>query len=141
MDDLISRKDALEALLDAMCGTGYQTEAIDAIRAVPAIKSGNLRVEMTYEDIISQLKSLKDNSQSFLDKDEPESIWQRDIDALNAAIEIIRNYAVATYRIDRSVSWFSLYSPKKASADFDPRAVSVPHIILYNHNGAIALLL
>lgn len=37
MDELIRRKEALSALLYVMCGTGYQTKAMNAIRTVPAI--------------------------------------------------------------------------------------------------------
>lgn len=47
---------------------------------------------MKNREIISQLKSLKDNSRSFLDDREPDSIWQNDIEALNAAISMIREY-------------------------------------------------
>ena len=36
MDELIRRKDALDALLFAMCGTGYQKRAMDVIREIPA---------------------------------------------------------------------------------------------------------
>ena len=47
---------------------------------------------MRNKDIISQLESLKDNSRSFLDDRETDSIRQNDIDALDAAISIIKAY-------------------------------------------------
>lgn len=37
MDDLISKSAAIEALKDAMCMTGYQSRAIDAVRFLPTI--------------------------------------------------------------------------------------------------------
>ena len=44
---------------------------------------------MSIDDIIDQLESLKDNSQSFIEEDEPESIWVQDIKALEEAISFI----------------------------------------------------
>ena len=41
------------------------------------------------KDIINQLKSLKRNSQSFIEEDEPESIWTQDVDALDKAISLL----------------------------------------------------
>ena len=54
---------------------------------------------MRSKDIISQLESLKENSRSFLDAKEPDSIWQNDIDALNAAIAMIKEYPAMAKRI------------------------------------------
>lgn len=45
VDELIRRKEALDALLYAMCGTGHQTRAMNAIRCVPTIAPENLRVQ------------------------------------------------------------------------------------------------
>lgn len=42
------------------------------------------------EEVIEQLVSLKENSESFLDKEEPNSVWEKDIRALNQAIEYAR---------------------------------------------------
>ena len=39
MDDLISRSAAIEALIDAMCMTGHQSRAIDAVRFLPTIEA------------------------------------------------------------------------------------------------------
>lgn len=47
---------------------------------------------MRNKDIVSQLESLKENSRSFLDAKEPEPIWQKDIEALDEAIAIIKAY-------------------------------------------------
>ena len=47
---------------------------------------------MKTKEIISQLESLKENSRSFLDSKEPDSIWKRDLDALEAAIDIVKAY-------------------------------------------------
>ena len=44
---------------------------------------------MTNEEIIRQLESIKENSQSFITDDEPDSIWHDDIIAIDAAIAII----------------------------------------------------
>ena len=45
---------------------------------------------MTTKEIIEQLESLKENSRSFLDENEPDSVWHHDIEALEAAIAIIQ---------------------------------------------------
>lgn len=45
---------------------------------------------MTNEEAISQLEDLKENSESFLEKDEPKSVWQDDINALNIAIDAVK---------------------------------------------------
>ena len=45
---------------------------------------------MHLEDTISQLESIRANSASFLDPEEPDSIWQRDIEALDEVIAILR---------------------------------------------------
>ena len=47
---------------------------------------------MKNKEIISQLESLKENSRSFLDSKETDSIWKQDLDALEAAITIIKAY-------------------------------------------------
>ena len=44
---------------------------------------------MKHSNIISQLKSLKENSRSFLATEEPDSVWHHDIEALDAAIKIV----------------------------------------------------
>ena len=43
MDDLISRSAAIEALIDAMCMTGHQSRAIDAVRFLPTIEAEPVR--------------------------------------------------------------------------------------------------
>lgn len=45
----------------------------------------------TPEEIIAQLGDLKKDRESFLDKEEPDSVFQQDINALDAAIEILTN--------------------------------------------------
>lgn len=52
-------------------------------------KAPNTGHGMTIEAILYQLSSLKDNALSFLDKQEPDSIWQSDIDACDAASAIL----------------------------------------------------
>ena len=47
---------------------------------------------MKTKAIISQLENLKENSRSFPDSKEPDSIWKRDLDALEAAIAIVKAY-------------------------------------------------
>lgn len=45
---------------------------------------------MTNEKVISQLEDLQENSESFLEKDETESVWRDDINALNIAIDAVK---------------------------------------------------
>ena len=45
---------------------------------------------MSIDDIIYQLESLKDNSRSFIEEDEPDSVWVQDVAALDEAIKIIK---------------------------------------------------
>lgn len=45
---------------------------------------------MTKEEVIEQLESLKNNSESFATIEEPNSIWHKDIAALTIAIKIIK---------------------------------------------------
>lgn len=45
---------------------------------------------MTYKDIITQLESLKSNSESFMDESEPGDVWSQDIIALDRAIQIFK---------------------------------------------------
>ena len=47
---------------------------------------------MSNKEIISQLESLKENSQSFFEDSDPDSVWEHDIMALDAAIALIREY-------------------------------------------------
>lgn len=44
---------------------------------------------MTLKEMRSQLDSLRDNAKSFLQPDEPDSIWQADIDAIDATDSIL----------------------------------------------------
>ncbi|BDR71263.1 hypothetical protein K144313037_p20500 (plasmid) [Clostridium tetani] len=43
---------------------------------------------MNKEQIIEQLESIRENSESFITKDS-DPIWEKDVKALNAAIKII----------------------------------------------------
>ena len=54
---------------------------------------------MKYKEIISQLESLKDNSRSFLDAKEPCSIWQDDIEALDAAIAMVKEHPLLEKKV------------------------------------------
>ncbi|GEM_PF-4980104 len=54
---------------------------------------------MRNKEIILQLESLKDNSRSFLDAKEPCSIWQEDIEALDAAIAMVKAHPVLEKRV------------------------------------------
>ena len=54
---------------------------------------------MRNKEIISQLESLKDNSRSFLDAKEPCSIWQDDIEALDAAIAMVKAHPVLEKKV------------------------------------------
>lgn len=44
---------------------------------------------MSINEVLDQLSSLKDNSMDMAKADDAESIWQRDVDALESAIAII----------------------------------------------------
>ena len=54
---------------------------------------------MKNKEIILQLESLKDNSRSFLDAKEPCSIWQEDIEALDAAIAMIKAHPLLEKKV------------------------------------------
>ena len=45
---------------------------------------------MRIEDTISQLESIRANSASFLNNKEPDSIWQKDIEALDEVIGVLQ---------------------------------------------------
>lgn len=44
---------------------------------------------MELNEVVGQLLSLRENSESFLDESEPDSPWAKDIEAIDTAIEII----------------------------------------------------
>ena len=45
---------------------------------------------MLMKDTISQLESIRTNSASFIDPEEPNSIWKKDIEALDEVIIILK---------------------------------------------------
>ncbi len=59
---------------------------------------------MDYKEIISQLQDLKKNSESFLDKNEPDSVWNNDIKALDEAMDIINDYSAMAKQYRASVT-------------------------------------
>lgn len=52
---------------------------------------------ITVEELINRLENIKENSESFITEDEPESIWRDDVEALDAAIGIIKDYKKHTW--------------------------------------------
>ena len=48
---------------------------------------------MNLKDVISQLESIRANSESFLDPLEPDSIWKKDMDALDEVLAILKKMA------------------------------------------------
>ena len=48
---------------------------------------------MNLRDVISQLESIRANSESFLDPTEPDSIWKKDMDALDEVLAILKKIA------------------------------------------------
>ena len=44
---------------------------------------------LNINEIISQLKSLRDNSSSHHDKNDPDDIWDKDCEALDYAIQAV----------------------------------------------------
>lgn len=80
MEFELDNKDVLAAYTSTLIEHGYAE-----VRAViEEVK------ETEIEGVIAQLESLKDNSKSFADKDEPDSVWYRDIIALDYAIDTIK---------------------------------------------------
>lgn len=55
---------------------------------------------MTKEEVIWQLESLIDNSKIFIEHEEPDSIWHKDIIALNYAIALIKKESTAPQQVD-----------------------------------------
>lgn len=45
--------------------------------------------DMTIEAILCQLSSMRDNSKSFIDGPDADEIWQKDVDACDAATDIL----------------------------------------------------
>ncbi len=60
---------------------------------------------MEMSEIIKQLEGLAAHCSSMIDKEEPESIWQLDVEALTQVIEKLRNECVGTdpVKIIRSI--------------------------------------
>lgn len=50
---------------------------------------------MTLKEIIAQLEDLKTDRESFVDKDDTDDVFRRDIDALDGAIMIIKKFQKA----------------------------------------------
>ena len=48
-------------------------------------------MNMSMSEIIAQMENLASHCSSMIDKDEPESIWRTDVEALNAAVEKLGN--------------------------------------------------
>lgn len=73
MDEYIKREDALDAVLFALCGTGYQSRAIDAIRELPTAdvlpKSEVERLEAQIEHLEAEKQRLENMLKDFV-KDE-----------------------------------------------------------------------
>lgn len=57
---------------------------------------------MTRDEAISQLRDLIRDREALIDKEEPESVFQDDIDALNIAIELLENANKAQTRRSRT---------------------------------------
>lgn len=69
---------------------------------------------MKIKEIISQLESLKDNSRSFLDPTEPDSVWHKDLEALDAAIAIIEEYPLLERKLGKLERRWMKRGKKKA---------------------------
>lgn len=63
---------------------------------------------MDYRLIIRQLQNLKENSESFFDEAEPESIWADDIKALNEAMDIVNDYGKMAEQYRKVVSKYEV---------------------------------
>ena len=48
---------------------------------------------MNLRNVISQLESIRASSESFLDPKEPDSIWKKDIEALDEVLAILKKMA------------------------------------------------
>lgn len=51
---------------------------------------------MTYDEIIEQLENIKDHCSDMARGKDADEIWQKDVDALDEAIDIIADYEKAT---------------------------------------------
>ena len=59
---------------------------------------------MDYKAIIGQLQSLKEHCKDWADKEEEDNIWNRDVQALNEAMDIIYDYGEAAEQAKRLIA-------------------------------------
>ncbi|BFN03883.1 hypothetical protein [Clostridium tetani] len=64
---------------------------------------------MNKEQIIEQLESIRENSESFITKDS-DPIWEKDVKALNAAIKIIKNVDSNKEIYKKAITKYGLYA-------------------------------
>ncbi|BDR63980.1 nucleoside triphosphate pyrophosphohydrolase family protein [Clostridium tetani] len=64
---------------------------------------------MNKEQIIEQLESIRENSESFITNDS-DSIWEKDVKALNAAIKIIKNVDSNKEIYKKAITKYGLYA-------------------------------
>lgn len=50
---------------------------------------------MDYKKIVGQLQNLKDHCKDWADKEEPDNVWNKDVEALDEAMDIIYDYEQA----------------------------------------------
>ena len=68
---------------------------------------------MKNKEIISQLEILKENSRSFLDAKEPSSIWQDDIEVLDAAIVMVKEHPLLEKKLRKLENRLKHHGNKK----------------------------
>ena len=47
---------------------------------------------MTKQELITQIESIIENSQDFLDDNEPNSVWHKDIEAMNICLDLVEKH-------------------------------------------------
>lgn len=77
---------------------------------------------MDYKRLLSQMESLKQNSQSFITEDS-DPIWQADVEALDEAMDIIADYEKVTVQLSEMMQ---KYEQEKAVIDRGPSVYQCP---------------
>lgn len=49
---------------------------------------------MTKQELITQIKSIIENAEDFLDDNEPNDVWHNDIEAMNICLDLVEKHYV-----------------------------------------------
>ena len=58
--------------------------------------------KMTLREILEQMKSLQEHCEDMIDKEDPDSIWRSDVEAIGSVIGILE-------RMERQSFWKSMF--------------------------------